>query len=69
MRACRVRAVAPSLLLHPLDFLGAEDEPQLAYFPGMRLSRVTKLTLLSEVLASLAEGRRVVTTAEHAAEA
>jgi peptidoglycan/xylan/chitin deacetylase (PgdA/CDA1 family) len=69
MRACRLRGVAPSLLLHPLDFLGEEDEAQLAYFPGMRLMRATKLELLSDVLAALADGRRVVTTAEHAAEA
>ncbi|MGL4511585.1 MAG: polysaccharide deacetylase family protein [Lacipirellulaceae bacterium] len=68
MRLCRLRGVAPSLLLHPLDFLGEEDEPQLAYFPGMRLPRETKLRLLSDVLKSLADGRRVVTTAEHAKE-
>lgn len=65
MRLCRLRGVGPSLLLHPLDFLGEEDEPDLAYFPGMRLDRRAKLRLLSETLADLARDRRVVTTAEH----
>lgn len=67
MRLCRLRGVGPSLLLHPLDFLGEEDEPQLAYFPGMQLSREAKLRLLSDTLAKLAKDRRVVTTAEHTA--
>ncbi|QDV73380.1 polysaccharide deacetylase family protein [Botrimarina mediterranea] len=66
MRLCRVRNVGPSLLLHPLDFLGEEDELQLAYFPGMRLTRSVKLQLLSDVLADLAYNRQVVTIAEHA---
>ncbi len=67
LRLCRLRGVGPSLLLHPLDFLGAEDEPSLSHFPGMGLDRGTKLNLLSDVLASLAEGRQVVTLAEHTA--
>ncbi|TWT48708.1 polysaccharide deacetylase family protein [Botrimarina hoheduenensis] len=66
LRLCRLRGVGPSLLLHPLDFLGEEDEPQLAYFPGMKLARAAKLKLLSEVLDHLARGRRVVTVAQHA---
>lgn len=66
MGLCRVRNVGPSLLLHPLDFLGEEDEPQLAYFPGMRLPRGVKLQLLSDVLADLARNRQVVTIAQHA---
>lgn len=66
MQLCRLRGVGPSLLLHPLDFLGEEDEPQLAYFPGMQLTRDAKLSLLSDVLASLSADRTVVTVSEHA---
>ncbi|TWT95835.1 Polysaccharide deacetylase [Botrimarina colliarenosi] len=66
LRLCRLRGVGPSLLLHPLDFLGEEDEPQLAYFPGMRLPRAVKLELLSDVLAALAHNRQVVTVGQHA---
>lgn len=68
MRLCRLRGVGPSLLLHPLDFLGEEDEPDLAYFPGMKLTREAKLRLLSDTLADLSNNRRLVTTAEHARE-
>jgi peptidoglycan-N-acetylglucosamine deacetylase len=66
MRLCRLRNVGPSLLLHPLDFLGEEDQPQLTYFPGMRMPRAVKLELLSNVLADLAHNRQVVTIAHHA---
>lgn len=67
LRLCRLRGVGPSLLLHPLDFLGAEDTPELADFPGMGLARDAKLRLLGEALDRLSSGWRVVTTAEHAA--
>lgn len=40
---CRLRGVAPSLLLHPVDFLGREDAPNLAFFPAMDLPRSVKL--------------------------
>ncbi|MEO1498288.1 MAG: polysaccharide deacetylase family protein [Planctomycetota bacterium] len=66
MGLCRLRGVGPTLLLHPLDFLGEKDEPSLASIPGMRLSRDAKLSLLSEVLNSLSRGRTVMTVGEHA---
>ncbi|MEQ8846254.1 polysaccharide deacetylase family protein [Botrimarina sp.] len=66
MRLCRLRRVGPSLLLHPLDFLGGADVPELADFPGMGLARRAKLELLSDTLDRLATGRAVLTTAEHA---
>jgi len=43
LAACRGARVEPSLLLHPLDFLGAEDAPSLAFFPAMQTSAETKL--------------------------
>lgn len=66
MTLCRLRGVGPSLLLHPLDFLGEQDHPEMAYFPGMQLPRQVKLQLLSDTLADLAHDRRVITMAEHA---
>ena len=33
---CRWTGTQPSLLLHPLDFLGAEDCPELGFFPAMQ---------------------------------
>ena len=35
LRLCRLTGVAPSLLLHPLDFLGGDEEQDLAFFPAM----------------------------------
>ncbi len=32
---CRATGTAPSLLLHPLDFLGGDDVPELRFFPAM----------------------------------
>lgn len=65
-RLCRLRGVGPSLLLHPLDFMGKEDLPDMSDFPGMSLSRTEKLDLLTDVLDRLAKSRSVVTVAEHA---
>lgn len=43
LRLCRITGTAPSLLLHPPDFLGHEDDQDMAYFPGMKLARQPKL--------------------------
>jgi hypothetical protein len=63
---CRWTGTEPSLLLHPLDFLGREDAPDLAFFPAMSLPRERKLALVSEVLEALCARFAVVTVAEHA---
>jgi peptidoglycan/xylan/chitin deacetylase (PgdA/CDA1 family) len=49
---CRLTGTEPSLLLHPLDFIGADDglEP-LAFFPGMDVPTATKLAWLDGFLA------------------
>jgi peptidoglycan/xylan/chitin deacetylase (PgdA/CDA1 family) len=50
---CRITGTEPSLLLHPLDFLGCEDVPELAFFPAMKLDITRKLELLNRVLRNL----------------
>ncbi|MCA9138228.1 MAG: polysaccharide deacetylase family protein [Planctomycetales bacterium] len=45
-RLCRITGTAPSLLLHPPDFLGREDDQQMAYFPGMKMPRQEKLEIV-----------------------
>ncbi len=37
LTVCRLAGVQPSMLMHPLDFLGADDCEALAFFPAMRL--------------------------------
>jgi hypothetical protein len=47
---CRLSGTVPSLLLHPLDFLGSDDEPELGFFPGMDITAARKAELLGELL-------------------
>jgi hypothetical protein len=47
---CRARGVEPCYLLHPLDFLGKEDCPELGFFPGMDLPRARKLAMVEAFL-------------------
>lgn len=53
IHACKLGNVAPSLLLHPPDFFGKEQVPEISFFPGMGLSQETKLEYLSEVFDEL----------------
>lgn len=64
---CRMRGVAPSMLLHPLDFLGNEDEPDLSFFPGMKLARADKLAVVDEALRLISARWRVVALSDAAA--
>ena len=66
LAACRMTGTQPSILLHPLDFMGGEDCPQLAFFPGMDLARGRKLEIVAELFDILAAKRELVTMGEHA---
>jgi peptidoglycan/xylan/chitin deacetylase (PgdA/CDA1 family) len=68
IRCCRLMGVGPSILLHPLDFLGREDDPDLRFFPGMNLPRNEKSALLDELLTTAGRYFRLVPMREHAAE-
>jgi peptidoglycan/xylan/chitin deacetylase (PgdA/CDA1 family) len=67
MSLCDRLGVEPSLLLHPLDFLGCDDDRDLAFFPAMQSPVSAKLQLAGRVLDRFRAGRRVVTLREHAA--
>lgn len=47
---CVASKTAPSLLLHPLDFLGAGEAAGLEFFPGMHLSGRFKRSFVADVL-------------------
>jgi peptidoglycan/xylan/chitin deacetylase (PgdA/CDA1 family) len=64
--ACRLSRVQPSLLLHPLDFLGCDDEQDLSFFPAMNLPGALKRQFLTELLTMLREHFTVVSMQEHA---
>ncbi|HEU4428830.1 MAG TPA: polysaccharide deacetylase family protein, partial [Myxococcota bacterium] len=69
LATCRAAGVAPSILLHPLDFLGAEDVSALSFFPGMQLAGARKRDVVDEALGLLSAKFRVVSMGEHASEA
>jgi peptidoglycan/xylan/chitin deacetylase (PgdA/CDA1 family) len=66
LRLCRLAGVQPSILLHPLDFLGCDDTDALSFFPAMRRPSAWKLARVSEHLAALAKRFEVVPMGEHA---
>ena len=66
MAMCALTRTQPSILLHPLDFLGREDVQALAFFPGMDLPRDAKLALVGEALDLMAEKFELLTMRGHA---
>jgi hypothetical protein len=50
---CRLTGTEPSLLLHPSDFMGREDDRDLGFFPAMDLPVEGKLSLLHDTLAAM----------------
>jgi peptidoglycan-N-acetylglucosamine deacetylase len=66
LRACQATGVEPSMLVHPLDLLGADDVQQLGFFPGMAMPGSVKRAVLRGCLERLAASFRVVPMREHA---
>ncbi len=63
---CRLWGVEPSFLLHPLDFIGMEHAPSLAFFPGMNLSSQFKQGFVEDALSYLSDHFTIVTMRDHA---
>jgi peptidoglycan/xylan/chitin deacetylase (PgdA/CDA1 family) len=63
---CRLTNTQPSVLLHPLDFLGGDEVPELAFFPAMHLPAAKKLAVVSRALEILATHYRPVPMRQHA---
>jgi hypothetical protein len=65
---CRLTGVPPSFLLHPLDFVGSREAPDLAFFPGMTQSLESKLDLAAFAIETFRQRYRVLTMEDFAAE-
>lgn len=63
---CRLTKTEPSLLLHPLDFLGCDDVSELAFFPGMNIESGRKLEIVSEILEIMRAHYTIVPMREYA---
>jgi hypothetical protein len=64
---CRLTGTQPSILLHPLDFLGGDDEKDLSFFPAMNLPGEKKMAIMRRILQVLKNQFEVVPMGEHAA--
>ncbi|MFO0935103.1 MAG: polysaccharide deacetylase family protein [Gemmataceae bacterium] len=63
---CRATRTPPSILLHPLDFLGCDDDKDLSFFPAMNRPSEWKLKLAGELFSMLTNSFEVVCMSEHA---
>ena len=66
LRLCRLRGVEPSILLHPLDFLGADDVDSLGFFPGMAMKGAAKRAIVAACLDEMRSQFEVVPMEAHA---
>ena len=67
VRLCERTGTQPSILLHPLDFLGGDDDPDLAFFPAMDRPAGWKLDLAADLLGEVTARFEVVPMGRHAA--
>jgi hypothetical protein len=66
LAACRLLRIGPTVLLHPLDFLGAEDDSDLRFFPGMNVPRAAKQELIAGMMSQLTASFQMGTMREQA---
>jgi peptidoglycan/xylan/chitin deacetylase (PgdA/CDA1 family) len=62
---CRLLGVNPSLLLHPLDFLGGDEIESLRFFPAMQMAGEIKRSRMKRWLDLLAQSFEVINMREH----
>jgi len=68
LRMCKTFGVEPSLLLHPLDFMGSDDTDRLSFFPAMQKPSSLKLQWCGQFFDMLQHRYRCIPMGEHAAE-
>jgi peptidoglycan-N-acetylglucosamine deacetylase len=66
LKLCSLTGTAPSLLLHPTDFLGCDDVSELFFIPGMSLPSGEKLEFVSHILRRLSDQFTVLKLQQHA---
>lgn len=62
---CRLSGVAPSILLHPLDFIGCDDVGELDFFPGMDMKADDKIAVVDGVINELRKHYELTTMVDH----
>ncbi len=66
LKLYELSGVSPSFLLHPLDFLGADDRVGLDFFPAMQLPARKKLDFAGRIILAFSSQFKVVSLREHA---
>jgi hypothetical protein len=66
LELCKWSGTEPSILLHPLDFLGKDDVRDLQFFPAMGIAGEEKTKRCAEFLDILGERFQVLSMTEHA---
>jgi len=46
----KIFRIQPSILLHPLDFIGCDDTTSLSFFPAMKMESKKKIAVMSKVM-------------------
>ena len=64
---CRAAGVGPSLLLHPLDFMGCDDDRDLAFFPAMGRPAEPKIEIVAWMIDTMSRHYDIVPMKDHAA--
>lgn len=62
---CKLTGCEPHFLLHPLDFMGVEDDQEMVFFPTMSEPTSKKMRLIGDCLDIMKKQYRVCTTREH----
>ena len=65
---CKLTGTSPSILLHPLDFIGCDDTEALSFFPAMKIESSKKIKVMDGMFRILAKNYRLGTMADHAAD-
>jgi hypothetical protein len=63
---CRLSGTHPSLLIHPLDFLGCDDIQELNFFPAMDITHKEKIQMVRDFIDVYIEHYCVVSLHEYA---
>ena len=50
---CKITRTPPSYLLHPLDLIGSDHVPELAFFPGMNIQSEKKVKIFESAMTIL----------------
>lgn len=65
LMVCRMAGVAPSILLHPLDFIGCDDVGDLQFFPGMDMEAADKIQIVDRVILEMRKHYKLSTMQQH----